>query len=102
ILVVIFPFLYDPDSVKALLLRQVEQQIGRKIEVGQARLEIFPRLHLELSQVVIRDLDPSREFFRAQRVDLVLRAYSLLRQQVVGKQLLIEQPRLELRRNENG
>lgn len=102
VLVVIFPFLYDPDSIKALLLRQVEQQVGRKIEVGQTRLELFPRLRLELSRVVIRDRDPSRELFSARRVDLTLRAYSLLRQRVVGKQLMIEQPRLELRRNEKG
>jgi hypothetical protein len=97
-----FPLLYDPNAFKQLLLDQVEQQIGRKIEVGEARLEVFPRIHLELSDVVIRDADPSYVFFRAKRLDLVLRAYSLLRQQIVGKRLVIEHPRVELRRDAEG
>jgi hypothetical protein len=97
-----FPLLYDPNAFKKLLLDQVEQQIGRKIEVGEARLEVFPRIHLELSDVVIRDADPSYVFFRAKRLDLVLRAYSLLRQQIVGKRLVIEHPRVELRRDAEG
>ena len=97
-----FPLLYDPNAFKQLLLDQVEQQIGRKIEVREARLEVFPRIHLELLDVVIRDTDPSHILFQAQRLDLVLRAYSLLRQQVVGKRLVIEHPRVELRRDSEG
>src|SRR5690242_17225259 len=97
-----FPLLYDPNAIKQLLLDQVEQQIGRKIEVREARLEVFPRIHLELLDVVIRDADPSHVFFQAQRLDLVLRAYSLLRQQVVGKRLVVENPRVDLRRNSEG
>lgn len=97
-----FPLLYDPNAFKQLLLDQVEQQIGRKIEVREARLEVFPRIHLELSDVVIRDADPSYIFFQAERLDLVLRAYSLLRQQIVGKRLVIERPRVALRRDSEG
>ncbi|MDQ6733291.1 MAG: AsmA family protein, partial [Nitrospirota bacterium] len=97
-----FPLLYDPNAFKQLLLDQVEQQIGRKIEVREARLEVFPRIHLELSDVVIRDADPSHIFFQAERLDLVLRAYSLLRQQIVGKRLVIERPRVALRRDSEG
>ena len=97
-----FPLLYDPNAFKQLLLDQVEQQIGRKIEVREAHLEVFPRIHLELSDVVIRDADHSHVFFQAERLDLVLRAYSLLRQQIVGKRLVIEHPRIELRRDAEG
>src|SRR6476660_2353601 len=97
-----FPLLYDPNAFKQLLLDQVEQQIGRKIEVREARLEVFPRIHLELFDVVIRDADPAHVFFQAERLDLVLRAYSLLRQQIVGKRLVVERPRLALRRDSEG
>ncbi|MGH7236314.1 MAG: AsmA family protein, partial [Nitrospiraceae bacterium] len=96
------PFLSDPDYAKKLILSQVERQIGRKIEVGQAHLEIIPKIRLELSQVVIRDLDPSRVFFRAKRMDLVLRMTPLLRLQVVGKRLKVEEPQVELRRDRAG
>ena len=37
-----FPLLYDPDAFKQFLLDQVERQIGRKIEVRAAHLEVFP------------------------------------------------------------
>jgi uncharacterized protein involved in outer membrane biogenesis len=97
-----FPLLYDPNAFKQLLLDQVEQQIGRKIEVREARLEVFPRIHLELFDVVIRDADPAHVFFQAERLDLVLRAYSLLRQQIVGKRLAVERPRVALRRDSEG
>ena len=96
------PFLSDPDYAKKLILSQVERQVGRKIEVGQARLEIIPKIRLELSQVVIRDLDPSRVFFTAKRMDLVLRMTPLLRFQVVGKRLKVEEPQVELRRDRAG
>lgn len=101
--VVAFPLLYDPDSVKIYLLKQVEEQIGRRIEVGGTELQLFPRLRLNLSNVVIRDVDPNRVFFTANRIELVLRAYALLFwHQVVGKQLTIDQPRLALRRDATG
>ena len=97
-----FPLLYDPDSFKQFLLDQVERQIGRKIEVREAHLEVFPRIRLELTDVVIREADPSHVFFQADRLELVLRAYSLFRQQIVGKRLAVERPRLALRRDSEG
>ncbi|MEW6543592.1 MAG: AsmA-like C-terminal domain-containing protein [Nitrospirota bacterium] len=95
-------FFYNPDSLKDLLLPQVEAQIGRKIEVGEARFAIFPRIHLDLSDVVVRDVDPSRPFFKAKRLDLVLRSTPLMRLRVVVKRLLIDQPEITLRRDETG
>ncbi|MBI4400137.1 MAG: AsmA-like C-terminal domain-containing protein [Nitrospirae bacterium] len=97
-----FPFLYHPDYIVQLLLQQVEHQLGRKIEVGQAHLGIFPRIRLELTDVVIRDIEPSRVFFKAQRFDMVLRSTPLMRLQVVVKRLAVEQPQVELRRDRTG
>ena len=96
------PFLTDPDYVKKFVLSQVERQIGRHIEVGEARLEIIPKIRLGLSQVVIRDLDPSQVFFRAKRMDFVLRMTALWRLQIVGKRLKVEEPQVVLRRDPGG
>jgi hypothetical protein len=95
-------FLHNAEYIKSLLLQHVERQLGRHIEVGEARLEFLPRFRLQLSQVIVRDLDPTQVFFTADRVDLVLRALPLLRQQVVGKRLTIEQPKLVIRRDAAG
>lgn len=95
-------FLYDPEYVKGVLLQQVERQVGRKIEVGQARLEFFPRIRLELSDVLIRDIDASRIFFKAKRLDLVLRSTPLLNLRLVIKRLFIDRPVVEVRRDPTG
>ncbi len=102
LLILLYPILSDPDHLKTLILQQVEAGIGRKIEVGEARLEFFPRPHLELSQVVIRDTGTSQEFLKARRFDIILRSTPLLRMQVVVKSLRLEHPQITLRRNRAG
>ncbi len=102
LLIVLFPFLSDQDRLKTFILQQVEASIGRKIEVAEATLEFFPRPHLTLSQVVIRDADTSQVFLKAKRFDLVLRSTPLLRMQVVVKRMHIERPHMTLRRDRAG
>jgi len=102
LLILLFPFLSDPDRLKTLIIQQVEAGIGRKIEVGEATFELFPRPHLELSQVIIRDTDTSQVFLKAKRFDLVLRSTPLLRMQVVVKRMRIERPQMTLRRDRAG
>src|SRR5207253_4008786 len=96
------PYFLGPDYIQSFFLQQIERSLGRKIEVGQARLKIFPRIQLALFQVVVRDLDPSRVFLKAKRCDLVLRILPLLRQRVVGKRLTIEELQVDLRRDQTG
>lgn len=95
-------YLYEREMIQGLLLEQVERQLGRKIEVGQAHLSVFPRIRLELTDVLIRDLDQTRIFFQAKRFDLILRSTPLLRLKVVVKRLAIESPRVELHRDTAG
>lgn len=100
--VLAFQFFFDPEQIKALLIQQVEDQLGRTMEVGQARISLFPRIRLDLSNVVIRDLNPSRVFFKAKKLDLVLRSTPLLQLRVVIKRVHIEQPEVTLHRNQMG
>ncbi len=88
--------------LKEFFLRQIEHNIGRKIDVGHVKLVVFPRVRLELSQVVVHDRDPTHILLTARRVDMVLRLIPLLRRQVVGKRLLIEDPQVTLRRDQDG
>ncbi len=94
--------LVDVDSLKASLLSQVEEQIGRKLEVGQVRFSIFPRIRLDLTDVVIRDVDPARVFFKAKQIHLILRSTPLIHFRLVIKRLYLDQPILEVRRNAAG
>jgi uncharacterized protein involved in outer membrane biogenesis len=96
------PYLTGVDYLKDYFLQQLEQSIGRKIDVHRIKLVLFPRIRLELTQVAIHDRNSNDILLSAKKLDLVLRFLPLLRKQVVGKRLLIEEPTLTLRRNRSG
>ncbi|MDW7655103.1 MAG: AsmA-like C-terminal domain-containing protein [Nitrospiraceae bacterium] len=87
---------------KDFFLQQLEEGIGRKIDVHRAKLVLFPRLRLELTQVAIHDRNSDDILLSAKKLDVVLRLLPLLRKQVVAKRLLIEEPILTLRRDQRG
>jgi uncharacterized protein involved in outer membrane biogenesis len=95
-------YLSGDDYLKDFFLKQLEQSIGRKIDVHRIKLVLFPRIRLELTQVAIHDRNSNDVLLSAKKLDLVLRFLPLLRKQVVGKRLLIEEPILTLRRDRNG
>lgn len=94
--------LIGEDYLKEFVLQQLEESLGRKIAVHRAKFVIFPRIRVELTQVAIHDPNSDEVVFSAKRIDLVLRLLPLLRKQVVGKRLLVEDPVLTIRRNEAG
>ncbi len=96
------PYLTGDDYLKDFFLQQLEQSIGHKIDVHRIKLVLFPRIRLELTQVAIHDRNSDDVLLSAKKLDLVLRFLPLLRKQVVGKRLLIEEPTLTLRRNRTG
>ena len=95
-------YLTGDEYVKDFFLQQLEQSIGRKIDVHRIKLVLFPRIRLELTQVAIHDRNSDDILLSAKKLDLVLRFLPLLRKQVVGKRLLIEEPTLTLRRDRAG
>ena len=95
-------YLTGDDYVKDFFLQQLEQSIGRKIDVHRVKLVLFPRIRLELTQVAIHDRNSDDVLLSAKKLDLVLRFLPLLRKQVVGKRLLIEEPTFTLRRDRTG
>ena len=96
------PYLTGDDYIKDFFLHQLEQNIGRKIDVHRMKLVLFPSVRLELTQVAIHDRNSEDIVLSAKRMDLVLRLLPLLRKRVVGKRLLIEEPTLTLRRDRGG
>ncbi|MDH5740178.1 MAG: AsmA family protein, partial [Nitrospira sp.] len=90
------------DYLKDLVLEQLEESLGRKIDVRRVRFVLFPSIRTELIDITIHDPQSEQVVFTAKRVDLVLRLLPLLKKQVVGKRLLVEEPMLTLRRNEGG
>lgn len=107
IIFLLFPFFagsdyIGPEHLKEILLTQIEKNFGRKVEVGKVRLKLFPRIQLELFDLTVYDLNSSQAFLKAQHADFILRFLPLLRREVVGKRLFIDQPELFIRRNHQG
>ncbi|OQW34715.1 MAG: hypothetical protein A4E19_17500 [Nitrospira sp. SG-bin1] len=90
------------DYLKDFVLEQLEESLGRKIDVHRVKFVVFPRIRVELTDVKIHDPESEQVALTAKRVDLVLRLLPLLKKQVVGKRLLIEEPTLTLRRDQRG
>ncbi|HKY72501.1 MAG TPA: AsmA-like C-terminal domain-containing protein [Nitrospira sp.] len=96
------PYLTGEDYLKDFFLHQLEQNLGRKIDVHRVKLVLFPKIRLEMTQIVIHDRNQDGVLLAAKKLDLVLRLVPLLRKQVVGKRLLIEEPTLTVRRDRSG
>lgn len=96
------PYLTGDDYVKQFFLDQLQQNLGRKIDVHRVKFVLFPKIRVELTQVAIHDRQSDQVVLAAKKVDLVLRLLPLLRKQVVGKRLVIEEPTLTLRRDRSG
>lgn len=94
--------LIGQDYLKGFVLEQLGANLGRKIDVQDVTFALFPRPRVELAQVTVHDSGSDQVLLTAKRVDLVVRMFPLLRKQIVGKRLLIEEPVLTLRRDEAG
>jgi uncharacterized protein involved in outer membrane biogenesis len=90
------------DYLKEFVLEQLEESLGRKIDVHRVKFVIFPRVRVELIDVKIHDPQSDHVVLTAKRADLVLRLLALFKRQIVGKRLLIEEPTLTLRRDQDG
>ena len=93
------PYLTGEDYLKDFFLHQLEQNLGHKIDVHRVKLVLFPKIRLEMTQIVIYDRNKEGVLLLAKKLDLVLRLVPLLRKQVVGKRLFIEEPTLTLHRD---
>lgn len=66
------------------------------------RVTLIPRIGVELIDVRVVEASTTARIFSARRMHLVVQALPLLRGDVIGTRLLIEQPHVELHRDETG
>jgi hypothetical protein len=102
LLLVSLPALFRIDALSAAVLHQVEQRLGHAIDVEAIRVTLLPRIGVELIDVRVLDASMTAPIFSARRMHLIVQALPLLRGDVIGTRLLIEQPQVELHRDEIG
>ena len=101
-LLVGLPALFRIDALATAVLHHVEQRLGHEIGVASMRLTLVPRIGVELLDVRVLDASTTARLFTARRMHLVVQTFALLRGEVIGERLLIEQPHVELYRDETG
>lgn len=97
-----FPLLLNTADYRALLIEQAERQLGRKVEMKEAHVEVFPYVRMALDDVVIREIDGTTQFLFADHFFIDLRIFPLLQRKVLAKRILLDRPKVVIRRGAAG
>ncbi len=103
-MILMLPFLLDLNRYRDQYLPILEEALHRKVNVADVRLTLFPKLGLELKDVVIAD-DPSfsaQPFMAVPSLQVAVLWKPLLQRQVQVKSVLIENPVVRVIRNAKG
>src|SRR5947209_8414963 len=63
-LILSLPLILNSADYQALLISQAQDQLGRKVEMKRAHVEVFPYVRMTLDDVVIREADGQDELDR--------------------------------------
>ena len=91
-------------SNKDQILEQVEQTIGRKVEIEEIGLSVWGGIGARLTQFRIAD-DPAfsqEDFIRASDLQVNVALLPLLSQEIQVKRVILHEPRIQVIRNEQG
>ncbi|ODT46265.1 MAG: hypothetical protein ABS70_01135 [Nitrospira sp. SCN 59-13] len=100
--VLALPWLVNRPASMAALLQQFEERTGHRISIEQSHVEIFPSPRVILMQPRLHAAASPEPFMFAERVELALHWLPLLEGRVVVKDLVIDRPRVTLRRLPTG
>jgi hypothetical protein len=106
ILLVVFllalPWAVNRPALVAALLQQVEERTAQRVSIEGSHVRIFPSPGLTLLQVRLYDPSSSTPLLVADRVEIALQWLPLWEGRVVADDLVIERPRLTVRRSPEG
>ncbi|TSA00763.1 MAG: DUF3971 domain-containing protein [Nitrospiraceae bacterium] len=101
-IVLSLPLILNTADYQALLVEQAEMQLGRKVSVKRASVEVFPYVRIALDDVVIKELDGTAQFLFADHFFIDLRIFPLLQRKVLAKRILLDKPKIAIRRGAAG
>ncbi len=97
--------LFDQDRIKSMISDQVEQRVGRRVEIhGEVRLRMFPGLRISAEQVVMSGPEQFEgpDLFQADQLDAQVRLLPLIRGRVDPSIIRINGIRLNLLEDSDG
>ena len=89
-------------AVKNILVHQIEQRTGHRLEFEDLELRLFPRPRLDLRHVKMFDRQIDVPLLSAKHVDVALQIGALLEGRAVATHVVLESPRVTVRRDPSG
>lgn len=90
------------DTVQRVVQQQMLDTFGQNLQVGDIQVSFFPSPTLTLTDLQILESEQGEPVFHAARIQMDLSFLSVLQDEFVPKGLLIQEPEVYLRRNEEG
>ncbi len=101
-LILSLPLILNSADYQALLISQAQDQLGRKVEMKRAHVEVFPYVRMALDDVVIREADGQDEFLSTEHLFIDLRIFPLLKRKVLAKRIALDMPKVKIKRGPDG
>ena len=102
-LVFVVPTLANVDSYRPQLISYLQEQTGKKVEIGRLSITFFPvTLHVDRFGVKNPPIFPPGYIIQVARIDAELNVGALLHRQVVIKTLVLEEPVVNLTSDPDG
>jgi AsmA protein len=102
--IVLLPYVVDLARYRDYYVPEIEQALGRPVEVKHVRLSVFPRLGVRLGDMAIAD-DPafgSAPFLEVPEAEMSVQWLPLLKGRVQVDHLIVKRPTLRLVRLSSG
>jgi hypothetical protein len=96
------PWVLNRPAIAEAFSREFEQRTGLRLSIEAWRVGLFPSITLALQQAQVRDPAAATPLFVADRMDIAIQWLPLLAGKVVAKDLIIDRPRLTMRRAADG
>ena len=103
VLVLILPRLVDADRYRGRIEQEAETRLGRDVRMGEISLAMWPSLALEVEDFAIAGAPgEAADLLSAGRLRVFARWFPLLSKRLEVTSLVLEEPRLFLRRDAGG
>ena len=98
VLIFLVPVLFNADRYRPQVISYLEEQTGRKVEIGRLALTFSPALAIHVDDFGVKSppLFPPSYIVKVARIDALLDGRALLHRHVVIKSLVLEQPLINL------
>ena len=96
------PVVLNMPIVRDAVLHDLEQRTGHRLTTDRLDFQLVPRPRLDLRQVEFFDRTSETPLLVADRLDITFQIWSLFKGRVVGEYVVVERPRMTMRRDETG